>query len=331
MKKIKKLFTLISLIGLTVFALFYFGSLDLNSIISNEIITAEENIIKNSSNDVLAERKANNGDFEKKVKKSKNRVETILLVGVDTPDIKKMKVKENGATGFRTDTIMIAHIDQDENKVDVISIPRDSLVYINGKQDKINHAHSFGGIDLLIETIENNFNIEIDKYVRADYKIVEEITKDIGGVDVVITEEMKYVDPTPELGIDINFTPGRYNLQGKDAVRFLRYRSKEGDIYRVKNQQYFVKQFINKVYDVGVIKSSKIVFENSLKYVDTNLSTLDIFGLINIGTKINEDMIDFHIIDGYGKYINGISYYIVNDFEEINKIINNKTTTEEEY
>ena len=87
---------------------------------------------------------------------SSNNETLFLLAGVDST---------GEETGTRTDTLMLIKADKDTKTVDMISIPRDSYVSINGNMDKINAAHSYGGIDLTMEVVRDFLGIKIDKYM----------------------------------------------------------------------------------------------------------------------------------------------------------------------
>lgn len=108
-------------------------------------------------------------------------ITNILLVGVDE--------REDGeATG--ADAIMIITIDNIHNKIKVSSIMRDALVTIPKYGDsKITQAHRVGGVDMLISTVEYNFNINIDKYVKMNFKGFKHIIDTVDGVEVTLNSK----------------------------------------------------------------------------------------------------------------------------------------------
>ena len=95
------------------------------------------NFIKNDNDDSIS---GNGDEF------------LFLLAGVDST---------GEETGTRTDTLMLVKANVDEKSIDLISIPRDSKVEINGYMDKINAAHSYGGIDLTMQTIRDFLGINL--------------------------------------------------------------------------------------------------------------------------------------------------------------------------
>ena len=114
-----------------------------------------------------------------------------LVVGIDTFDLQDAK-------GERTDTMILANVNFKTGNIDLVSIPRDTRVSVNGEMDKINHAHAKGGMELTMETVSNFLDVNLDYYVRMDYRAVEEVVEAIGGVDIYVPQDMKYDDPTPK-------------------------------------------------------------------------------------------------------------------------------------
>ena len=114
----------------------------------------------------------------------------ILLLGVDASEN-----PDDLWTGTRTDNIIILNIDPRTKSVNALSIPRDSKVYLpdhNGIQ-KINAAHSIGGVSMTIRTIERTLGINIDRYIMVHDNAVKNIIDALGGVDVYVETTMPYI------------------------------------------------------------------------------------------------------------------------------------------
>lgn len=108
-------------------------------------------------------------------------ITNILLVGVDD------RLNSNSSTGVMADAIMIATIDTVHNKLKLTSIMRDTYVTIPGHGNtKINHSHSYGGIELLIKTIESNFEIPIDHYAKINFQGFKDVIDVMGGITITI-------------------------------------------------------------------------------------------------------------------------------------------------
>ena len=153
----------------------------------------------------------------------KNDQINVLLLGMGGP----------GHDGpYLTDTIMIASIRPSENKVALISIPRDLGVKIaNYGTQKINHANHFGemekenwGAAFATEVISETFDIDIPYYIRVDFKAFEEIIDEVGGVRVSVDRSfVDYMYPAPnDLYQTISFTAGPQTMDGQTALTFVR-------------------------------------------------------------------------------------------------------------
>ena len=196
-----------------------------------------------------------------------------LMAGVDATDVKKSK-------GTRTDTMMLIKVNFDNGQTNLLSIPRDTEVLIKDKMDKINHAHSNGGIELTMETLRNFLNLDVDYYVKVDYQIVQDLVDAIGGVEIDVPRNMQYkeMSPTaPPLNIDIK--KGLQVLDGKNAHDFVRWRNNNdktrgytmGDIGRIEAQQYFMKELIKQTLKPKNIFKLPKLAETYFKNVETNI------------------------------------------------------------
>lgn len=224
--------------------------------------------------------------------------ETILLIGVD---------QRVPGEPSRSDTIMLAVLDPQKPGVDLLSIPRDTRVKIPGYgYDKINAAHAYGGPQLLMDTINGFLGSHVDKYVEVNFQDFQKIIDILGGVDIDVDKRMYY----PEENIDLK--PGFQHLNGYNALAYVRYRyDPEGDITRVGRQQKFMKALIDQTLKLSTIpKIPRLVSEIS-KDVKTNLSVKEMLSLALSMKDLNGDAVNTYTIPGEGKYIGGVSYFIV--------------------
>lgn len=177
---------------------------------------------------------------EKNRTSDKNEI-LFLLLGIDAHDLTEEK-------GARTDTMMLVKVNTSEEKVDILSIPRDTRIYIPGQESmgKINSAHAHGGSELAVKTVSELLGLDLDYYVKLDYKIVEESVDEIGGVEVEVPQDMYYEDLAAEPPLVIDLKAGTQILDGQKSLQFLRFRKgyKDADLGRIKAQQQFVKAFI---------------------------------------------------------------------------------------
>ncbi len=242
--------------------------------------------------------------------KVKNEI-LFLLMGVDAQSVKKSK-------GTRTDTMMLTKVNFETGEINILSIPRDTRVPVKGKQDKINAAHAYGGVDLTLKTVREFLGIDLDYYVKVDYNIVQEVVDKIGGVEIDVPFDMKYKDPTAEPPLNINIKKGLQTLDGKNAHDFLRWRHnnsytvgyKEGDVGRIKAQQYFMKELIKQTLKPkNLIKLPGLV-ETYFSNVETNIPLSTMLKGAASANKIDTENMVTDTVPGEGKYIGEISYYI---------------------
>ncbi len=172
-----------------------------------------------------------------------------------------------------------------------------------------------GGVDLTMKTLRDFLNLDVDYYVKVDYRAVMEIVDAIGGVEIDVPFDMKYKDTTPGIPpLNINIKKGLQTLDGKNAHDFLRYRSgyKEGDIGRIKAQQMFMKELIKQTLKPKNIVKIPMLIETYFDYVETNIP----FKVITKGAlsakKINLENMTTNTIPGEGKKIAGVDYWIYN-------------------
>lgn len=243
----------------------------------------------------------------------------IALFGLD-----QRSVKERG----RSDSIMILTIDEQHKKIKLSSIMRDSYVDINGRKgkDKINHAYAFGGPQLAVRTLNENYGINIKSYVTVNFFGLAKIIDALGGVTLDVKESelsvtngyissiarLENVTPT------VLERPGKQLLNGIQAVGYSRNRyTGNGDYERTDRQRRVLSAIMEKVQALGPAKYASVVSE-LLPHVLTNMSSKDI---MKIGTNVFSygintiEQVRFPL-DGYcqGKKINGI-YYLTFDEE----------------
>ncbi len=265
------------------------------------------------------EKEPSDNEVEKIKPKDKDEI-LFLLLGIDTYDIKS-------SGNERTDTMMLTSVNFKTGEIKLLSIPRDTRVPVKGKLDKINHAHAYGGIDLTLKTVQDFLNIDVDHYVKVDYKAVEKIVEAIGGVEIDVPRRMKYDDTTKGKEFHVDLYPGPQTLNGDKAIQFLRWRKDNngigypgGDVGRVKAQQMFMKEMVKQTLKPkNILKLPKLI-ETYFDYVDTNIPLSTILKGVGTARKIDLENMITETIPGEGEYINGISYYIY-DESEVNDVV----------
>ncbi|MCR2043637.1 LCP family protein [Anaerosalibacter massiliensis] len=251
------------------------------------------------------------GSKDENVSDSKNEI-LFLLLGIDAQDSENEK-------GARTDTMMLVKVDLSNESVNVLSIPRDTKVNIDGRSgiSKINAAHAYGGPELAVKTVKELLGLNLDYYVKVDYTIVEEAVDKIGGVEVDVPQDMYYEDPTADPPLVIDLKEGKQVLDGQKSLQFLRFRKgyKDADLGRIRAQQQFIKAFIEQALRPKNLVKLPTMVPSYYRNVDTNIPMSSLTKMALKARKINTDNITLNTLPGDGKWINRVSYFIYNKTE----------------
>lgn len=168
----------------------------------------------------------------------------ILVLGSDSRGAPGLDAAKGAASDQRADTLMLVHIPADRKNIYAISLMRDLWVNIPGRGEaKINAALAFGGIPLMVETVESIFGQRIDHVAMIDFEGFKGLTDALGGVDVNVT-----VPFNASHLANYYFEAGTSTMDGEHALAFVRerYAFAEGDYQRVRNQQSFIKGVVAK-------------------------------------------------------------------------------------
>lgn len=221
---------------------------------------------------------------------------TLLLMGVDSRQ----------GEAARADTIMVAFVDMDKRKMSILSIPRDTYVYVPGHGNtKINHAHAYGGPDLMLETVSNFLGVPVNKYVELDFEGFVNIVNILGGVTMDIPQRMY----RPSEGIDLYPGEGQF-LDGDKALQFVRYRGyKTADIGRIEAQQQFLKALADQAISLGTVVKLPSLISEVRENTNTNLSVKQMLGLAKIAKDAGTGQLETATLPGESVKIDGVSYW----------------------
>ena len=203
---------------------------------------------------------------------SKNVI-NCLLCGVDT---------EEGSDG-RTDAMILVSLNKKKKTISLVSFMRDSYTYMNiNGQDrwyKINSAYNWGGAATLVQTIENNYKVEIDNYITVDFDTFPKLIDALGGVQVDVEEyEARYIRRTSS---HKKFPYGEgVRLNGDQALIYsrIRHSDADGDLSRTRRQRKLVTALIAKARSASVGQLNNMM-NLVLPYVQTNYRRSQILAL----------------------------------------------------
>lgn len=216
-----------------------------------------------------------------------DRILNILLVGVDYGD--EEAVMFQGAYLPRSDSMILVSINTINNVINMVSLSRAAYVAIpNHGNKRLNTAHAYGGASLLVETIEQNYKIRIDKYITVDISGFEQIVDALGGVTVELTAE----EAQNVLGVS---SAGAFDLNGSQAVAYARLRSIDTDRKRTGRQRAILNAIASKLRRSSVTTMVDLM-DTVLPLVTTNFSKTELLSQVTKAPKylsmsINEDII----------------------------------------
>ncbi|MET7672930.1 LCP family protein [Micromonospora luteifusca] len=176
----------------------------------------------------------------------------IMMLGSDSRD-------PDSESGSRTDTIIVAHLPKDRSSAQLISIPRDTWVSVpksatgrGGKDAKINASFAWGGIPLMVQTVEKFTGVRIDHVTIVDFGGFKEIVDALGGINVDVE---KGFTTAYALNGTRTFNAGRQKMDGAAALDYARERHAfaDGDFARIRHQQQVIKAILDKAASGGTL------------------------------------------------------------------------------
>jgi LCP family protein required for cell wall assembly len=220
--------------------------------------------------------------------------------------------EDNVEGSRRSDTILVATLDIDNENVRVLSIPRDTRMNIPryGPQ-KVNHAYAYGKTDLVRETVQRFLGVPISYYVKVDYDNFPKLVDMVGGVDIYVGKDMKYTDKRGHL--EINIPEGKQRMNGETALKYVRFRKDaRGDIGRVHRQQQFMKAMLHRMYEPeNLLRFAAIVNEvKNTVATDVNPSMILQLGYFVKKMDKQTDKIFFMMLPGTASLIDNLSYWV---------------------
>ena len=245
------------------------------------------------------------------------KTQNILVMGIDSATN-----EDNPFKGNRSDTMLLVSVAPLGKNVNIVSIPRDSKVYIAGKNktDKINHAFALGGAKLAAKTVEETFGVKIHNYLAISNAGVVKAIDILGGLPIYIEKNMKYDDWAGKL--HINLKQGQHILTGKQVEGYLRFRHDSfGDIGRIRRQQWFFNAVLSYLKDPSVIVKLPELLKVIPNYIQTDLSAYELAKYLGMAKNMETSSVQIATIPGSPSTKGVISYWII-DPEKTQDLIN---------
>lgn len=227
----------------------------------------------------------------------------------------------------RSDVIILVNYKPWEDTLNLISIPRDTKVIVNGENAKINAMIGMGGEELAISKVQTITGLYIDYYITIDLEVFRKVVDELGGIEIDVPFDMIYDDP--EQNLHINLKKGLQILDGNKAEQFVRYRKGnapltgyiDGDIGRISAQQAFIKAFIEQKLNVRYLPKLDEISSILSQHTRTNIKLKDLSYYLRSIKDININKINNYILPGDSVVIDDLWYYIF-DREKTRQLIN---------
>lgn len=247
----------------------------------------------------------------------------IALFGLDARE------GESIESGVRSDSMMVASINNETNEVKVVSIFRDTLLkQQDGTFDKANAAYSYGGPQEAIALLNRNLDLDIKNYMSVDFKALSDVIDALGGMELELTAEEvvhmnNYCVETSEVtGKDYERiepeVAGTYHLNGVQATSYARIRATAGGDYkRAERQRLVIEKIVEKAQKANLKALDKII-DVVFPQVSTSFSSKDLIGIAAnaLSYQLGEtqgfpySIADTDVVDGYEG-----SYVVPSDFD----------------
>ncbi len=240
------------------------------------------------------------------VRPAKDNV-SILLLGVDDSE-----TRQQGDDHSRTDAMLVATFNPKMKSIKLLSIPRDSYVYIPevGYKDKITHAHAFGGVRAVTDSVEQLLDIPIHYYVKMNFNAFIEVVDALGGIEVEVPYERIEKDENDKNAIHLQ--PGLQHLDGRHALALARTRKLDSDVERGKRQQMIIQAMAERAASASSVLKYGDVIEALGNNMKTNMTFKEMMSFVEYG-KNGMPRIDTVNLDGADDWSTGVYYYKIDD------------------
>lgn len=230
-------------------------------------------------------------ETEDSAEESENGVYNILLIGADRRD---------DSWAGNSDTMILVSINDEKQQVSMISLMRDTGVDVPGcGTHKLNYAHAYGGADLLLETIEHNYDVPIDRYISVDFESMIDIVDAVGGVELTLSDaevsnantNISYMCELQGISADPYLFPcgGTYLCNGMQAVNYARIRYiGNADYERTERQRTVVTRIIEKLKEMSSSELLNFAMKAAMSVTDYNIPMTEMIELVGRASELSE-------------------------------------------
>ena len=223
----------------------------------------------------------------------------MLLLGSDS----------RGEKNARSDTIIILRYDPKKEHAYLVSIPRDSRVYIDGYgYRKINAATALDGPNLAVKTVKKLTKLEIHHYIQIDFSGFKNLVDALGGIQINVPKAIN----SNAKGYEMKVRKGPQKMNGTKALNYVRFRhDARGDLGRIERQQVFFKALSNKLFSLGSLPKAPYLISVFAENVKTDMGGGQLLSFARRIKALEDKDIMMTTVPGSPKYMNGASYVII--------------------
>lgn len=214
----------------------------------------------------------------------------------------------------RTDVVILAHWEPAARQLNLVSLPRDTMVEIPCPReskacispDKLGHAHAYGyflnrGPELAIATVEGFLGVKVDHYVRLDFDGFAQLIDLMGGIDIDVEKPMD----------DVQIPAGRQHLDGKRALQYVRFRSDgQGDIGRIERTHHFLQAIVDAAPNSGLPDRIPAALVSLAPHMATDLDPMTLIGLAKDWRSGARPALQFVTLPGEPRYERNLWFWI---------------------
>ncbi|MEE1011675.1 MAG: LCP family protein [Acutalibacteraceae bacterium] len=244
-------------------------------------------------------------------------------MGTDSRDV----TRERG----RSDAMIVVSYNKKTGAVKMVSILRDSLVPIEGRGwNRINAAYSFDGIGLAVNTVNQLFDLDIQRFVVIDFNGVTDFIDKVGGITISLTQkEVDYMTNYSNGHVQYNVGPNKFN--GDRALVYMRIRKIDSDFKRTERQRKVIETVAEKIIKEKSLSEIYELTDFAFGLIKTNISLTELTSMVTsvatnaMSSGLNMESQHIPYSDAYTyKYYNGmaiVSFNIDDAARRVNKFI----------
>ena len=244
-------------------------------------------------------------------------IENILVFGIDS--------RGSSNVVCRADALIIVTIDRKHSCIKLTSVMRDTQVDIAGRSEpnRINSTYAYGGVGLLINTINDTFDLDIQRFAMFDFWSASSLIDSLGGVDLTVTDKelpflnknLTEMNSLTGQSAEMIAEAGQLHLNGLQAIAWARIRKLDSDYVRTSRQRTVMMSLIGK-YSTASISSLIAMTNGGLSAFETNMTNADMLRLAFASLPASAEVFEYRVPEDGMYSVNPDPWMMVVDLEK---------------